>query len=449
MNTMPEQSYSFTIAIPPLVTRIAKMLLTHNAKAYLVGGVVRDAVINETYKTNLELRDFDLEIFGLESKNVELLLKDNLPYYVSTEGKSFQVFKIHYQKGFKPIDIAIARSETSTGPSHTDFVVSADPSLSITQAARRRDLTMNALYYDIVKKRIIDPFYGFAHIQNKVIHHVNDDSFPEDPLRVLRVMQFASRFDFDVSDETIAVCKKIVESCSLSTLPPERVLAEFLTFLYESTTPSRGLDFLNKCDALSLFLPEIAHLVAIPQTPSWHPEGNVYKHTLQAANVAAQIASREGLSRFEKALLIMASLCHDLGKAETTRYNAEQDVYTAYTHSKEGEQLSKTLLNRLQLPAFIKDRVPVLTQKHLLLPVLYENHVNGIDQKRAVHRIMKQLAKQSLSIEMLLWLTEADMRARSENTDFTPLSQDNVPLVGELRTWILVLHSSDIQTFSS
>lgn len=436
--TMSDQRYSISIPTPALITRIARLLATHKARVYVVGGVVRDAVINKIHHTNYSLRDFDIEVFGCEPKQLGQILKDNLPYYVSSEGKAFQVFKIHYQKGFKPIDVSVARSELSTGPSHKDFAIIADPNLSIAMAAQRRDLTMNALYYDPLNKSVIDPYGGYQHIKENIITHVNDSSFPEDPLRVLRIMQFAARFNFSVSPHTINLCTKMVRSGMLTTLPGERVTAEFLTFLYESTHPSRGLHFLHTCGALEMYLPELASLVKVDQTPAWHPEGSVYNHALQSANTAALIAQREGLSRFEKALLIVASICHDLGKAKTTTYVADRDVYTAYGHSQSGEELSKALLTRLNFPTYMSEIVPWLVQKHLLLPVLFENHRNGTDQTRAIHRLMRQLNEHNSSIEMLLWLTEADIRARNKTTDdtFEPLTAENIPTIQEMTDWV-------------
>ena len=170
---------------------IARQVDAIGGTVYFVGGYVRNKLIN----TNILNKDIDIEVFGITREQLREVLANcgNLKEY----GKSFGIFGL---EGYN-IDISMPRKERCVGTQHTDFDVTVDPFMTTYEAAKRRDLTINALMENVLTGEIVDNFGGLDDIQNKVLRHVNSETFIEDPLRVLRVAQFYSRFiDFTVAD---------------------------------------------------------------------------------------------------------------------------------------------------------------------------------------------------------------------------------------------------------
>lgn len=274
-------------------------IVKHGGHPYLVGGCVRDYVLN------IPCFDYDIEVFMLEEdKLVEVLERFG---FVSRVGKSFAVYKIAHMNEY---DFALPRTERKTGHTHTDFVVDTNPHLPLTSAIQRRDLTMNALMYDYKNNELIDLCNGVEDIKNKVIRCVNKDTFIEDPLRVLRIAQFVSRFDMSVSDETLMLCKDMVKKGMLEYLSNERVYEEYCKILM-SIKPSLGFEFLNEINALPLY---IENLIYTNQRKDYHSEGNVFNHTMLVLDVGALIKHKTS----NPLGFMWACLLHDIGKAKTT-----------------------------------------------------------------------------------------------------------------------------------
>jgi tRNA nucleotidyltransferase (CCA-adding enzyme) len=426
------------INLNPTILKIFKILNQNNLQAYLVGGVVRDLLIEKYHQTPIKNKDYDIEVFGVTLFDLENLLRTNLECDITKEGESFAVLKIYTKESEDAIDISIPRTETTTGQNYTDFKVTPNPSLTVEQAGKRRDITINAIYYNPITKQINDPFNGVEDIKNKVIRAVNEQTFIEDPLRVLRVMQFAGRFGFKVAPETIDLCKKMVKEEMLQSLSKDRVREEFLKFAYKTNYPALSLEFLKTVDLLKVYMPEINVLQETLQTPEWHPEGNVYNHSLQVVNAAADIANREGLSNYERAILILASLYHDSGKALVTIFDETEKVYRAHGHADKGVQLVINFIQRLNLPNYLAKSLPVLVKYHMHLPVLFYNHKNGQDQTKAFNRIAFKLNKVGVDIKLLLWLVEADRRGRKpavEGESFEPFPKSYLAEFIELEDW--------------
>jgi len=409
----------------PTILKIFKILNSNNLQAYLVGGVVRDLLIENSpacagrpvgeLLPKILNKDYDIEVFGVSLFDLENLLRTNLDCDITKEGESFAVLKVYTKESEDPIDISIPRTETTTGNKYTDFKVTPDPNLTLEQAGKRRDITINAIYYNPLTLQIIDPFNGVEDIKNKVIRAVNEKTFIEDPLRVLRVMQFAGRFGFEVDKQTINLCKQMIKDNMLVSLSTDRVREEFLKFAYKSNFPAISIEFLRQIDMLKVYMPEINALQSILQTPEWHPEGNVYEHSLQVTNAGCDIANREGLSNYERAILIFACLYHDSGKALVTIFDETEKVYRAHGHADKGVQLVINFIQRLNLPNYLTKSLPVLVKYHMHLPVLFYNHKTGRDQTKAFNRIAFKLNKVGVDIKLLLWLVEADRRGRKPN----------------------------------
>jgi tRNA nucleotidyltransferase (CCA-adding enzyme) len=266
-------------------------------RAYLVGGCVRSALMQEP------VEDFDVEVFGLPATRLEEIL--GVLGKFNRVGRAFGIYKL----GGWPIDVGLPRRERKTGTGHRAFDINIDPQMSVPEAARRRDFTVNALYFDCLSGTIEDPLGGLADLEARLLRHCSD-RFTEDPLRVLRAMQFAARLPAKVAPETVRLCSTL----DPEGLSPERYFAEWEKLLLKGCVPSRGLAFLKEAGWLRFF-PELEALSGCPQDPRWHPEGDVWTHTLHCMDAFA----RERLGDREEDLIVgFAVLCHDMGKPATT-----------------------------------------------------------------------------------------------------------------------------------
>lgn len=305
--------------------KIAAEVGVCGGKAYFVGGCVRDELLG------LESKDIDIEVHGIEPSALEEILDR-----VGTRaefGKSFGVYSV---KGTH-IDIAMPRKESATGRGHRDFKIDIDPYIGEENAARRRDFTVCALMKDALTGEIFDFFGGIGDLEKGVIRHVNDDSFAEDPLRVLRAAQFAARFGFTVADETLAICRKM----DVSALPRERVFEELKKALLGAKKPSVFFEFLRAVGALDVWFPELQALIGVEQNEKHHAEGDVWVHTMMVMDEAAK---RRGAAKQPLAFMLSA-VAHDFGKALCTeRVNGE---IHAYGHENEGIALAKAFMKRL------------------------------------------------------------------------------------------------------
>ncbi len=309
-----------------LAERIARTVRDNGGRAYYVGGYVRDKLIGDK---NLHL-DLDIEVHGIPKDKLELLLND-IGDTIKV-GKSFGIFKM---AGYD-IDVALPRREVSTGINHTDFNIIVDENIGTYGAAIRRDFTMNSVMEDILTGELIDHFGGVADIKNKVVRHVDDRTFSEDPLRVLRGAGFASRFDFTIDNSTRELCKKI----DITKLSKERIFEELVKVFTKSNKPSKFFDELSSMNQLSYWFYEIEQLKSVEQNPTYHSEGNVYNHTMMVLDEGAKLRAK-----VKQPLNFMFSLlCHDLGKIVTTKVVGGK--ITSIRHEIEGIDLAKNLLKR-------------------------------------------------------------------------------------------------------
>ena len=301
--------------IPDLVHTIAARVSDHGGRAYYVGGCVRDEVMN------LPSKDIDIEIHGVTEEALSGILKEvgePLRY-----GQSFGVFAL---KG-AALDIALPR----------DAEGRVDPFIGPTAAARRRDFTMNALMKDALTGEILDPFGGRGDIAAGIIRHVDDATFIRDPLRVLRGAQFSARFGFDIAPATEALCREL----PLDAVARERVFDEVRKALLKGRRPSRFFEALRRIAQLSVWFPELQACIGVEQDPVYHPEGDVWTHTMQVIDRAA--AYRDRVS--DPAAFMLLALTHDLGKVITTAW--VNGRIHAYEHETKGLPLIERFLRRL------------------------------------------------------------------------------------------------------
>ena len=377
------------------VRRLAELIRDGGGRALLVGGCVRDALLSE------ECKDFDLEVYGLKAQGLQDLLAPH--FRLELVGASFGVFKVC---GW-PIDLALPRRENKTGWGHRGFVVEATPDLDIAEAAARRDLTINAILYDPLSGELIDPWHGVADLQAGLLRHVSEH-FAEDPLRVLRVMQFAARLGFAVAPETVALCR----SMTPEDLPAERLAGEWEKLLLQGQRPSLGLRFLRDCEWLSYY-PELAALVGCEQDARWHPEGDVWEHTLLALD--ATVERRSGKQKDDLAVAL-AVLCHDFGKAQTTVRDEDGSI-RSHGHEVVGEELAELFLRRMWSDVSLLDMVLRLVREHMCPMGLILNDASDKAIRRLALRVEGRM-------DLLLRVVECDMVASvksGQEADLGPL----------------------------
>ena len=365
-----------------LATRIAQLVAQQGGQAFFVGGYVRDFLLG------LNTTDMDIEVHGISPSGLERIL-DTLGQRIEI-GKSFGVYNL---KGFA-LDIAMPRREKAWGMGHRDFSVEVDPFIGTKQAAMRRDFTVNALMQDILTGQIIDHFGGLEDLSAGVIRHVNDDSFPEDPLRVLRAAQFAARFGFTVADETIALCRKM----QLGFLPGERIAGELSKALTKSEHPSVFFEILRKMEQLDIWFPEVKALIGVPQNPIYHAEGDVWNHTMLVLDQAAGL--RENAEN--PYWFMLAALTHDFGKAICTE--EQNGVLHSYDHEQKGIPLAEAFLLRFSRETRLIDYVKNMVLLHM--------KPNTLAHANSAVKATNRLFDQSIDPEGLICLAQADDRGR-------------------------------------
>lgn len=372
------------------VLDLANCIATAGGKALLVGGCVRDAL------TGSAPTDFDIEVYGLEMNRLETALAGH--WKTVAVGRSFGVLKV---KGL-PIDLSIPRTESRSGPRHTDFIVRGDPQLSLVEAAARRDFTINAIYWDPLGETLQDPFGGLDDLRDGQLRHTSE-KFAEDPLRVLRAMQFIARFHLTADPATVALCRQLTPAH----ISAERQLAEWDKLLLQGSKPSAGLDFLRHCGWVR-FYPELNALIDCPQDPQWHPEGDVWSHTLHCMDAFAN-ARIDDVE--EDRIVGWAVLCHDFGKPATT-FTDDDGRIRSPNHEEAGVTPSTDFLTRICREHKLIDAVIPLVREHLKPFELFRNQSSD----GAIRRLARRVGR----IDRLIRVAEADCAGRPPlEPDFT------------------------------
>ncbi|CAM3421474.1 CCA tRNA nucleotidyltransferase [Arcobacter aquimarinus] len=347
-------------SIPLVLKEILHSLQELKAKPILVGGCVRDFFLN------IPVKDYDVEIFGIDSLDI---IEKSLSKFgnVKLVGKSFGVLTLKIDE--YDFDFALPRIEKKIGKSHQDFEVITNPKLSFKEAAIRRDFTINAIGYDYFKDKFLDPFDGIKDLKDKTIKHINDKTFCEDSLRVYRAVQFASRFDFKIAEETKELCKQIVLSDELLYLPKERIFEEFKKLFLKSVKPSIGFELLKELGILKYFS-ELKALINCVQEKEYHPEGDVWIHTLMALDELSKILKEQQIeNEYRKLYLFYGILCHDFGKPFCTKEINRK--ITSYKHESLGVEPTISFLEKFTNEKKFIEIVCSLVKNHLAPFQLY------------------------------------------------------------------------------
>ena len=373
-------------------------------QSFIVGGSVRDRRLGFTPK------DFDVEVFGVGYEEVTVALARW--GRVDTVGKSFGVVKLTTQE--HTFDFSLPRLDSKIAVGHQGFKVETDGDLTLREAAARRDFTINALAYDPRTEAVADNFGGLSDLRWRVLRHVGP-AFADDPLRVLRGMQFASRFDLTPAVETLVVCRAI--KGSFKELSVERVWGEWFKWAAQSTVPSRGLDFLLASGWIENF-PELHKLFGCRQDPEWHPEGDAFNHTLHCCDALAKMPAWRQREPAERAMLMLGVLCHDFGKPDTTTTAVKDGVERVISpgHDAVGADIAERFLDRIGAPEIVRRQVPPLVLNHMA-------HLQTTS-KRSVRRLALRMAPST--IDHLVMVMEADHSGRP------PLQAGMPPAAAEL-----------------
>jgi tRNA nucleotidyltransferase (CCA-adding enzyme) len=374
--------------------KINAAIAAEGGKPYYVGGCVRDELMD------LSPSDYDVEVFQMEPERLKSILSRFGG--INEVGKSFGVLILTLEDGTKT-EFTIPRRENKEGRGHKGFLVRLDPSMTVAETATRRDFTINAIYKDAVgeNRRLHDPLKGVADLNVGRLHPAGP-KFGEDPLRVLRGMQFAGRFRMWPSVDCQAACLSVLDE--YASLPKERVWAEWYKWSTLSARPSMGIAFLGLCGWLDHY-PQIKAMFNVPQNPVWHPEGDVYTHVMHVCDAAATIADREGVTGEDRAVLMFAALCHDMGKPSTTCLKdfGRPDEWRSPGHDQEGVPIARQFLESIGCLERIIVRVLPLIREHMF-PVW--TPIN----RRMVRRLRLRL--EPATLDELLLIMEADHSGR-------------------------------------
>ena len=363
---------------------VAARVRRAGGRALMVGGSVRDLL-----KGVKEVKDVDLEVYGIEPDALQKLIGETYPFDAC--GVSFGVLKLQHLD----IDISLPRRESKRGEGHRGFLIDSDPFLTVKEAASRRDFTVNALYYDPLGGVLEDPYGGVRDLKDGVLRHVSP-KFVEDPLRVLRGMQFVARFDLRPAEETIAICRTV----QIEGLPPERLFEEWAKMLTKGRQIGRGLEFLRATGWVKYF-PELARLIGCRQDAAWHPEGDVWEHTKLCLDAFAR--HRVGDVR-EDLIVGLAVVCHDFGKPATTSVDPVTGHIRSLGHDEKGVAPTLSFLRRLTADERILKEVPPLVQCHMQPFALWKS--------KAGDAAIRRLALKVVRIDRLLRVSQADDEGR-------------------------------------
>ncbi|MYH30323.1 MAG: polynucleotide adenylyltransferase [Acidobacteria bacterium] len=395
-----------------LAHRVARAVQDAGGRAFIVGGWVRDDLLDRAScggasvsrpSKDAARKDIDIEVFDLPADRLQAVLAGL--GQVNSVGASFAVFKLG------PLDISLPRTESKAGRGHRGFVVTGDPYLPLEEAARRRDFTVNAIAWDPLRGEHLDPHGGREDLRRRRLRMVDPATFGDDSLRVLRAVQLAARLEFEIDEPTRALCRTI----ALDDLPAERVWGEMEKLLLCARQPSRGFALARDIGVVDRLFPELAALVDCPQEPEWHPEGDVWTHTLLVIDEARR-RGVVGLSRPRQIAVMLGAVCHDFGKPATTAHIDGR--IRSLNHEEMGVPPATAFLDRLNIHTFdgydVRGQVLGLVAHHLK-PGMW----------RAAPKVgdgaFRRLARK-VDLELLARLARADCEGRRGDFDCSAMA---------------------------
>lgn len=373
--------------------------ILENGELFEVGGSVRDLLINP----DVESKDRDYLVTGIPLDDLITILR---PFgRVDVVGKSFGVIKFAPKGSDSTFDIAIPRTEKSTGTAHRDYEVAYDPDLSVEVDLKRRDFTINAMAREIPSGKLIDPYGGRQDIEKNIIRIVFPEAIEEDPLRILRGAQFAARFEFRIETETLRVMKENVPL--LKSVSSERMAEEINKMLLKADKPSIGFRYLLEIGALDLIFPELIECIGVGQPGGYH-KWDVFDHTMACIdNAPGRLVVR------------LAAIFHDVGKPQTREL--VKDGATFYGHDRLSTKVTAEALKRLRYSNEIIEQVSKLVSKHMFSDRAGE---------KGVRRLIKAVGTEL--VYDLLDLRRADIVAQGMGQDPSEMDEFEARVIEEI-----------------
>jgi tRNA nucleotidyltransferase (CCA-adding enzyme) len=384
--------------------RVLSSIESIGGRPLIVGGSVRDALLG----AHVESKDIDIEVYGLTSKE-ELIAALSAIGFVDERGVAFGVVAANVDG--EDFDISFPRRDSVEGTGHRGFIVDIDPELDERVAFGRRDFTINALGFDPQSDELVDPFDGEADLRAGVLRHTSD-AFAEDPLRVLRAVQFAGRFGFALAPDTADLCRTLVPS--FAELSTDRVWGEWRKLARRATFWPEALTALAQT-GWDVHFPELSATQGVRQDPGWHSEGDVWTHLGLAARAAALAAERRKLAGDDREVAVFGALLHDLGKVTHTTFDGKR--IRSAGHAEAGVAPAKAFLKRIGAPQWLLDRVLPLVSEHM-------SHVSthGAPSPSAVRRLIRRLDRNGSGASIYDWarVVDADCAGRGRSSKRSP-----------------------------
>lgn len=392
----PEHLDAYNLAI-----QICEGIQEAGGEALLVGGSVRDIYFGAIPK------DYDVEVYGLQAEEIEAVVEKYGK--VRDVGRAFGILKVTLENGLD-LDISLPRTDSKIGAGHKGFVVNSDPFMSVEEAAKRRDFTFNALAANPLTGELHDYYGGLDDIKSRTLRITDHERFADDPLRVLRAMQFIGRFGLRVHPDDLPIIQSMSEL--LSELPKERFAEEWKKLLLRSEKPSLGLNAGLTFGVFHAMHPEFPELVETEQEEEWHPEGNVWIHTMMVVDEAAKIIKREQLTGKAAMTIMLTAFCHDLGKPATTE--VIDGRITSRGHEPAGKEPTRKFLMTIGIDNKTIAKVIQLVGEHIVPTAFYIEHELKGNKLRdgAIRRLAKRI--DPATIQELVLVCEADHAGRGE-----------------------------------
>ncbi|WP_426516367.1 CCA tRNA nucleotidyltransferase [Diaminobutyricibacter sp. McL0618] len=370
----------------------------------IVGGAVRDALLLSKPAS----KDVDIEVYGLSAKEALISALSKIGA-VDERGIAFGVVAASVDG--EDFDISFPRRDSVDGAGHRGFNADIDPGLDIRVAFGRRDFTINAIGFDPATEELVDPFSGANDLRAGVLRHTSD-AFVEDPLRVLRGVQFAGRFGFVLAPDTATLCRTIVPL--FAELSVERVWGEWRKLARRAVFWPEALTALAQT-GWDVHFPELAATKGIRQDPEWHSEGDVWTHLGLAARAAALAAESAKLSDKDREVAVLGALVHDFGKVTHTTFEGKRIRSTG--HAEAGVAPAKRFLNRIGAPHWIAERVLPIVAEHMS-----HTSVEGAPSPAAVKRLIRRLKRNESGASIYDWarVVDADCAGRGRSAKRSP-----------------------------
>jgi tRNA nucleotidyltransferase (CCA-adding enzyme) len=400
----PEQDIEPSLTLPvhdvPESTRtLASAIAKAGGRALVIGGAVRDKLMGKSPK------DWDVEVYGLDTENLIQVL--STLGQVDAVGKQFGVLKIVI--GDEDFDVSVPRREVKTGSGHRDYEIQPDPTMTIKEAARRRDFTMNTVAMDPHTGETFDPYGGVNDIKNRLLRATDPGVFVEDALRILRGAQFAARFGMTVDPNTMRLMQEA--SPELADLPVERVGTEWRKLLMKGEKPSLGMDVMKQTGALKILHPELDAMEDTPQDPDWHPEGNVWIHTKMVTDRATEIT--RDMDPAMQEVVRYAALMHDIAKPTMTTTHDDGHIRSRGHEEGGGVLIGQMFRQQFDVSKDLSEKVAKITTDHIKPQIFY------LDRDKLTDGAIRRLARRlhPATIEELVNTSHADHTGRGEQGD--------------------------------